>query len=93
MLAGIQDEIGEVHGRGFVDSAPVMDRAWARKSGLGWIGKHSLLLSKDKGSFYFIGELIVDLELELDGPTTDHCGSCTACIDACPTDQLSWHRL
>ena len=73
---------------GFVDSAPVMDRAWARRSGLGWIGKHSLLLSKKAGSFYFIGELIVDLELDPDGPSTDHCGSCTACIDACPTEAI-----
>jgi len=88
MLLGIQDEIGEVGGRGFVDSAPVMDRAWARKSGLGWIGKHSLLLSKGSGSFFFIGALIVDIELEPDGPTTDHCGSCTACIDACPTSAI-----
>ena len=88
MLAGIHDEIGQVHGRGFVDSAPVMDRAWARRSGLGWIGKHSLLLSKKAGSFYFIGELIVDLELDPDGPSTDHCGSCTACMDACPTDAI-----
>ncbi len=85
MLLGIQDEIGEVSGRGFVDSAPVMDRAWARKSGLGWVGQHSLLLNKGSGSFFFIGALIVDIELEPDGPTTDHCGSCTACIDACPT--------
>ena len=88
MLAGIHEEIGQVHGRGFVDSAPVMDRAWARRSGLGWIGKHSLLLSKKSGSFYFIGELIVDLELDPDGPSTDHCGSCTACMDACPTDAI-----
>ena len=88
MLAGIHEEIGQVHGRGFVDSAPVMDRAWARRSGLGWIGKHSLLLSKMSGSFYFIGELIVDLELDPDGPSTDHCGSCTACMDACPTDAI-----
>jgi len=88
MLQGIHEEIGEVHGRGFVDSAPVMDRAWARRSGLGWIGKHSLLLSKKSGSFYFIGELIVDLELDPDGPSTDHCGSCTACMDACPTQAI-----
>jgi len=88
MLTGIYEEIGQVHGRGFVDSAPVMDRAWARRSGLGWIGKHSLLLSKKAGSFYFIGELIVDLELDPDGPSTDHCGSCTACIDACPTEAI-----
>ena len=88
MLLCIQDEIGEVSGRGFVDSAPVMDRAWASKSGLGWVGKHSLLLSKGSGSFFFIGALIVDIELEPDGPTTDHCGSCTACIDACPTSAI-----
>lgn len=84
----IQEEIGEVEGRAFVDSAPVLDRAWAAKSGLGWIGKHSLLLTKKEGSFFFIGELILDLELEPDGPTTDHCGSCTACIDACPTEAI-----
>lgn len=84
----IQEEIGEVDGRAFVDSAPVLDRAWAAKSGLGWIGKHSLLLTKKEGSFFFIGELILDLVLVPDGPTTDHCGSCTACIDACPTDAI-----
>lgn len=84
----IHDEIGEVHGRAFVDSAPVMDRAWAERSGLGWLGKHTLLLSQQVGSFYFIGELIIDLELEPDGPTTDHCGTCTRCIDACPTDAI-----
>jgi epoxyqueuosine reductase len=88
MLNGIREEIGEVDGRGFVDSAPIMERAWAKRSGLGWIGKHSLLLTKGTGSFYFIGTLILDLELEQDGPVTDHCGSCTACIDACPTDAI-----
>ncbi|MDA9217920.1 tRNA epoxyqueuosine(34) reductase QueG [Schleiferiaceae bacterium] len=88
MLEGVRAEIGEVEGRGFVDSAPVMDRAWARRSGLGWIGKHSLLLSKKEGSFFFIGELIIDLELASDGPSTDHCGTCTACIDACPTQAI-----
>jgi epoxyqueuosine reductase len=88
MLGALQEQIGKIEGRGFVDSAPVMDRAWARKSGLGWIGKHSLLLTKGSGSFFFIGALIVDLELEADGPTTDHCGSCTACIDACPTQAI-----
>lgn len=80
--------IGQVSGRAFVDSAPVMDRAWAKRAGLGWIGKHSLLLTKGAGSFYFIGELILDLELEPDQPVTDHCGSCTKCIDACPTDAI-----
>jgi epoxyqueuosine reductase len=88
MLEGVRAEIGEVEGRGFVDSAPVMDRAWARRSGLGWIGKHSLLLSKKEGRFFFIGELILDLELSPDGPSTDHCGTCTACIDACPTQAI-----
>lgn len=84
----IQEEIGEVHGRVFVDSAPVLDKAWAAKSGLGWIGKHSNLLTKQTGSFYFIAELIIDLDLEYDHPVTDHCGSCTACIDACPTNAI-----
>ena len=88
LLQFIQDEIGEVSGRAFVDSAPVLDKAWAAKSGLGWIGKHSNLLTQQVGSFYFIAELIVDLELDYDTPTTDHCGSCTACIDACPTQAI-----
>ena len=81
-------EIGEVHGRVFVDSAPVMDKAWAAKSGLGWIGKNTNLISKKVGSFFFIAELILDLDLEYDTPATDHCGSCTACIEACPTEAL-----
>lgn len=85
----IQEEIGEVGGRVFVDSAPVLEKAWAKKSGLGWIGKHSNLLSKKTGSFYFIAELIIDLPLIADTPVTDHCGSCTACIDACPTDAIT----
>lgn len=84
----IHTEIGEVNGRVFVDSAPVMDKAWAAKSGLGWIGKNTNLISKKMGSFFFIAELIIDLELDYDSPTTDHCGSCTACIDACPTEAL-----
>ncbi|MDX1270444.1 tRNA epoxyqueuosine(34) reductase QueG [Bizionia paragorgiae] len=84
----IQEEIGEVSGRAFVDSAPVLDKAWAAKSGLGWIGKHSNLLTQKVGSFYFIAELIIDLDLEYDTPTTDHCGTCTACIDACPTQAI-----
>jgi epoxyqueuosine reductase len=84
----ISEEIGEVNGRAFVDSAPVLDKAWAAKSGLGWMGKHSNLLTQQIGSFYFIAELIVDLELEYDSPVTDHCGSCTACIDACPTEAI-----
>jgi len=88
LLHFIQEEIGEVHGRAFVDSAPVLDKAWAAKSGLGWIGKNSNLLTQQVGSFYFVAELIVDLELEYDAPVTDHCGTCTACIDACPTEAI-----
>jgi len=84
----ISEEIGAVHGRAFVDSAPVLDKAWAAKSGLGWIGKHSNLLTQRVGSFYFIAELIIDLDLEYDSPVTDHCGTCTACIDACPTEAI-----
>ena len=89
LLYFIQDEIGDVNGRAFVDSAPVLDKAWAAKSGLGWIGKHSNLLTQQVGSFYFIAELIIDLELEYDHATTDHCGTCTKCIDACPTDAIT----
>jgi epoxyqueuosine reductase len=85
----IETEIGDVSGRAFVDSAPVLDKAWAAKSGLGWIGKHSNLLTQKVGSFYFIAELIIDLELEYDYATTDHCGTCTACIDACPTEAIT----
>jgi epoxyqueuosine reductase len=84
----IQIEIGAVEGRVFVDSAPVHERAWAAKSGLGWIGKNSLLLNKEMGSFFFLAELIIDLELEPDGPIKDYCGTCTACMDACPTDAI-----
>ncbi|MFD1016678.1 tRNA epoxyqueuosine(34) reductase QueG [Winogradskyella rapida] len=89
LLYFIQDEIGEVGGRAFVDSAPVLDKAWAAKSGLGWIGKHSNLLTQKVGSFYFIAELIIDLELDYDTPVTDHCGTCTACLDACPTEAIT----
>lgn len=88
LLHFIQTEIGEVSGRAFVDSAPVLDKAWAAKSGLGWVGKNSNLITQKVGSFYFIAELIIDLELEYDSPTTDHCGSCTACLDACPTEAI-----
>ena len=87
-LHTIQTEIGEVSGRAFVDSAPVLDKAWAAKSGLGWIGKNSNLLTQQIGSFYFIAELVIDLDLEYDHTTTDHCGTCTACIDACPTEAI-----
>lgn len=89
LLQLINDEIGEVSGRCFVDSAPVLERAWAKKSGLGWNGKHSLLIQKQQGSFFFLAELIIDLELEYDDPfKTDHCGSCTRCVDACPTQAI-----
>lgn len=88
LLYFIQTEIGDVSGRAFVDSAPVLDKAWAAKSGLGWIGKNSNLITKKAGSFYFIAELIIDLDLEYDHATTDHCGTCTACIDACPTEAI-----
>lgn len=84
----IREEIGEVNGRAFVDSAPVMDKAWAKRSGLGWVGKNSNVINRNIGSFFFIGELITDLELVPDGPIKDYCGSCTACIDACPTDAI-----
>ncbi|MGM0589001.1 MAG: tRNA epoxyqueuosine(34) reductase QueG [Bacteroidota bacterium] len=83
-----QEQFGDVQGRFFVDSAPVLDRVWAQRAGLGWIGKNSLMLNKSHGSWFFIGELISDLEFEYDTPTTDHCGSCTRCIDACPTDAI-----
>ncbi len=84
----IQEKIGDINGRAFVDSAPVMERAWAGKSGLGWVGKNSLLLNRSMGSFFFLAELIIDLELDYDGPTKDYCGTCTACMDACPTDAI-----
>jgi epoxyqueuosine reductase len=89
LLQIINEKIGEVGGRAFVDSAPVLDKAWARKAGMGWIGKNSNLLNKKAGSFFFLAELIIDLELEYDiAPTADHCGTCTNCIDACPTDAI-----
>jgi len=84
----IKEKIGDVNGRVFVDSAPVMERAWAKRSGLGWIGKNSLLLNRTMGSFFFLAELIVDIELEYDGPIKDYCGTCTACMDACPTEAI-----
>jgi epoxyqueuosine reductase len=84
----INSEIGEVNGRVFVDSAPVLERAWAAKSGLGWIGKNAMLISKTKGSYFFLAQLIIDMELAEDQAVSDHCGSCTACIDACPTDAI-----
>lgn len=84
----IHQEVGEVGGRVFVDSAPVMDKVWAKKSGLGWIGKNSNLIHPKNGSFFFIAELILDIDLVPDGPMKDYCGTCTRCIDACPTDAI-----
>ncbi|MTI88368.1 MAG: tRNA epoxyqueuosine(34) reductase QueG [Balneolaceae bacterium] len=83
-----EELVGGLHGRFFTDSAPVLDKAWAVRSGLGWIGKNSNLLNKNMGSFFFIGEMIIDIELSYDAPVTDHCGSCTRCLDACPTDAI-----
>ncbi len=88
LIQFMQDEIGEVNGRAFVDSAPVMDKVWAKKSGLGWIGKNTNLIHPKEGSFFFIAELITDLKIEPDGSMKDYCGTCTRCIDACPTDAI-----
>lgn len=88
LMREIQAEWGDVNGRVFVDSAPVHERAWAAKSGLGWVGKNSLLLNQSMGSYFFLAELIIDIELEPDAPTTDHCGTCTRCLDACPTGAI-----
>lgn len=87
-LFTLKEKIGDVNGRAFVDSAPVLDKAWAKKSGLGWIGKNSNLINKQQGSFFFIAELIMDLDLEYDGEIKDYCGTCTKCIDACPTSAI-----
>lgn len=87
-LLSLKEKIGNINGRAFVDSAPVMDKVWAAKSGLGWVGKNSNLINKEQGSFFFIAELIIDIELEYDGPIKDYCGTCTKCIDACPTEAI-----
>ena len=88
LLRYIKEKIGDVNGRVFVDSAPVMDKVWAKKSGLGWIGKNTNLIQPQTGSFFFIAELIIDLEIEPDGPMKDYCGTCTKCIDSCPTEAI-----
>jgi epoxyqueuosine reductase len=94
LLQHMQETIGDLNGRCFVDSAPVMERAWASKAGIGWIGKHSLLINKTQGSFFFLAEIIVDAELEYDAPfATDHCGTCTACMDACPTNAIVENKV
>lgn len=93
-LQTVQEEIGEVHGRGFVDSAPVLERSWAQRSGLGWVGRNGNLLTRQSGSFFFIATLITDLELIYDDPfAKDYCGTCTRCIDACPTGAILPGRI
>lgn len=93
LLAHIRETIGEVNGRGFVDSAPVLERTWALRSGLGWIGKNGNIITKQQGSFFFIATLIVDLELAYDDPLgKDYCGSCRKCIDACPTEAIGENK-
>jgi len=88
LLHFIEDNIGQVDARVFTDSAPVLDRAWAKKAGLGWIGKNANLINKNQGSYFFIAEIILDLDLIYDSPVQDYCGSCTKCIDACPTGAI-----
>ncbi|PKQ67411.1 tRNA epoxyqueuosine(34) reductase QueG [Raineya orbicola] len=88
LLNFIRENIGEINGRAFVDSAPVMDKVWAERSGLGWIGKHTNLINRKIGSFFFIGEIIIDLELAYDAPTGDYCGTCRRCLEACPTEAI-----
>ncbi len=89
LLEFLRDKVGEVDGRCFVDSAPVLERDWAKRSGTGWVGKNTLLINPKAGSYFFLAELIIDLEMEVDGPIKDYCGTCTRCIDACPTDAIS----
>ena len=88
-LFRLEEKFGKIEGRYFVDSAPVMDKVWAKKGGLGWVGKHTNLINRNIGSFFFIAEIISDLDLEVDGPIADYCGTCTRCIDACPTDAIT----
>ena len=88
LLAILQTEIGNVNARVFVDSAPIMEKAWAQQSGLGWIGKNANLINQQNGSFFFLAEIIIDIDLIYDAPVTDHCGTCTKCIDACPTEAI-----
>jgi epoxyqueuosine reductase len=89
LLAFIQDTIGAVNGRCFVDSAPLLERDWAKRAGMGWVGKNTMLINPKHGSFYFLSELVLDVELAYDDPMRDYCGTCTRCIDACPTAAIS----
>lgn len=89
LVKELKETLGDFHSRVFVDSAPVMERDWAKRSGLGWIGKNTLLISPGKGSYFFLAEIILDVEFDYDQPIQDHCGTCTRCIDACPTDAIS----
>jgi len=94
LLLTMQQHIGEINGRGFVDSAPVLERSWAQRSGLGWIGKNGNLITRQQGSFFFIATLITDLELVYDDAfAKDYCGTCTKCIDACPTDAILGNKV
>ena len=93
MVAELKEEIGDFHCRVFTDSAPVLERSWARKSGIGWVGKNANLITKQSGSFYFLAEIICDLDLSEDEPTTDHCGTCRKCIDACPTEAIVSEKI
>ena len=93
MVSELQEEIGDFGFRVFVDSAPVLERSWAKKSGIGWVGKNANLITKQSGSFYFLAEIICDLDLIPDHETTDHCGSCRKCIDACPTDAIVSEKI
>jgi len=89
LLKWMKTEIGDITVRYFVDSGPILERDWAKRSGMGWAGKHTLLINKQKGSYFFLAEIVTDIELQYEGPTADHCGTCTRCIDACPTDAIS----
>jgi epoxyqueuosine reductase len=89
LLEALRQKIGEINGRCFVDSAPVMEREWAKRSGTGWLGKNTLLIHPKRGSYFFLAELILDIELEADGPIKDYCGTCRRCIDACPTAAIA----
>ena len=88
VIEWLKNELGDISARGFVDSAPIMERVWAEKSGVGWVGKNSLLLTKAKGSYFFLAEILLDLELDYDSPVKNYCGTCTKCIDACPTQAI-----